>query len=92
MEPDPVSLAGLINKDIFLRMPALKNGEMLKVKLVNVETGGIWISSDFLMETLVEGTAHKITERSMIVFVPYVHILAIYYFGGGAWISETIAR
>jgi hypothetical protein len=73
-------------------MPALKEGQMVKVKLVNVESGGIWISSDDLMETLIEGTHHTMTQHSMVIFVPYVHILAVYWFGAGAWISEKVVR
>ncbi len=45
------------------------------------------------MESMFEGTQYKMTPRSVLLFVPFAQILAIYDFGGGGpWISEKVAE
>ena len=93
MTSNDLSLANLIGKDIFIKIPEWKGTELCKVKLVGVETGGIWFESADFMESMFEGTQHKMTEKSVAIFLPYGQILGIYYFGwGGPWISEKVAQ
>jgi len=86
------SLSKLIGKRISIKVPLWKENTVMVVSLVGVETGGIWIESAQIMEELLAETPYKMTQASMQIFVPFQQILAIYYPGGGPWISEKVAQ
>jgi hypothetical protein len=92
MSDDAVSLAGLVGTNVFVTIPAFKRGQMTIVKLIGVEVGGIWIESDDLMAEMLAGLPITMTQRRARVFIPFAQLLAVYTFGGGPWISETIAK
>jgi hypothetical protein len=92
MLSDQPSLSLLIGERIFIKMPLFKGNAVITVLLIGVETGGIWVESNDFMEAMFEGTEHKMSPRSMQIFVPYAQILAIYYPGGGPWISEKVTE
>jgi hypothetical protein len=87
-----LSLSDLVGQKLYIKIPVWKQDKPIYVTLVGVDAGGIWIESNDFMEEFLEGTPHKMTEKSMQVFVPYSQVLAIYHFGGGPWISETVAE
>jgi len=92
MPPDPVSLSQFIGKDLRIKIPALRD-DVVIVRLRGVEAGGIWFESADFMEAFFEGTPHKMSPRSVLLFVPYAQIVAIYNFGGGGpWISEKVVE
>lgn len=92
MAAEQPALSNLIGQPISLKIPLWKENTVMSVKLVGVETGGIWIESDQFMEDFLAGTPYKMTPASMQIFVPYQQIVAIYYPGGGPWISEKVAK
>jgi hypothetical protein len=92
MASGPISLSSFIGKQIQAKIPAFRNN-VVTVTLRGVEAGGIWIESADFMESMFEGTQYKMTPRSVLLFVPFAQILAIYDFGGGGpWISEKVAE
>jgi hypothetical protein len=92
MPADGLSLSNLVGQNIAIKIPAFKEGKLITVKLCGVEAGGVWIESHDFMESIPEGTPTKMTPRSFVIFVPYTQILAIYYPGGGPWISEKVVQ
>ena len=92
MPDEPVSLSQFVGKDLRIKIPALRD-DVIVVRLRGVEAGGIWIESSDFMEAFFEGTPHKMSQRSVLLFVPYSQIVAIYHLGGGGpWISEKVAQ
>lgn len=92
MASDNLSLASLVGQDIYAKIPSWQQDKIVKVRLVGVDTGGIWIESSEFMEHFMEDTPHTMTSKSAQIFVPYAQILAIYHFGGGPWISEKVVK
>ncbi len=92
MASDNLSLASLVGQEVYAKIPSWQQNKIVKIRLVGVDTGGIWIESSDFMEHFFEGTPHTMTSTSVQVFVPYAQILAIYHVGGGPWISEKVAR
>ena len=92
MNIEKLSLSTLVGQEIYVKIPAWKQDQIMSVYLVGVEFGGIWIESRDFMEEFVASTPHTMTQKFLQVFVPYAQILAIYHAGGGSWISEKIAQ
>ncbi len=92
MASDNLSLSNLVGQKIYVKIPAWKEGKIMTVSLVAVDIGGIWIESSEFMEDFFAGTPHKMSPKSVQLFVPYAQILAIYHIGGGPWISETVVE
>jgi hypothetical protein len=87
-----LSLSSLVGQDIYAKIPAWQENRIVTIRLVGVDTGGIWIESRDFMENFFQGTSLTMTSESVQVFVPYSQILAIYRIGGGPWISEKVAQ
>jgi hypothetical protein len=92
MENEPISLAKFVGREIYAKMPAFKDGKMVTLKLLAVETGGIWIESQDFMEDMFSETTHTMTPRSFHLFLPFAQILAIYVIVDSPWISKRIAE
>ncbi len=92
MENEPISLAQLIGTNILTKIPDWKGNEIVTVKLVGVEAGGIWIESQDFMENFFAGTTHTMALKTLAIFMPYSRILAIYAFTDTSWISKRVAQ
>ena len=75
MASDELSLSSLVGQQVFIKVPLWKQEKLMTVKLVAVDLGGVWIESNPLMEEFFEGTPHKMSSRSLQVFLPYAQIL-----------------
>ena len=92
MDPSGLSLANLVGEKLFVKIPAWKPDKVVAVTLVAVDIGGIWIESTDFMEEFFAGTPYRMSQNSIQLFLPYSQILAIFHFGGGAWISDKIGE
>ena len=92
MDSDSISLAKFVGGDILAKIPAFKNGAMVTLRLVAVETGGIWIESQDFMEDMFSETTHTMTQRSFQIFLPFAQILGIYAIVDSPWISKRVAE
>ena len=92
MENESVSLANLVGGNIYAKIPAFKDGTVVTLKLIAVETGGIWVESHEFMEDMFAGTAHTMTPKTFLLFVPFAQILALYTLVDSPWISKRVAE
>jgi hypothetical protein len=92
MENEPISLSQHIGQDLYAKIPDWKGNEVITIKLVGVEAGGIWIESETLMEEFFAGTPHTMALKRLALFLPYSRILAIYAFVDSPWISKRVAQ
>jgi hypothetical protein len=91
MSNNQISLANLVGTDILAKIPTFKNGAMVSLKLVAVESSGIWIESEDFMEDMLAGTPHTMTAKTFQIFLPFAQILAIYSLADTPWLSKRIA-
>jgi len=92
MESDSISLAKLIGENILAKIPSFKEGKVVTLKLVAVETGGIWVESQEFMEDMFSETPHTMTPKTFQIFLPFAQILAIYAIVDSPWISKRVAQ
>jgi hypothetical protein len=92
MENGQISLAKLVGTDILAKIPAFKGNAMVTLRLVSVETGGIWVESQDFMEDMFSETKHTMTPKSFLLFVPFAQILAVYAMVDSPWISRRVAE
>jgi hypothetical protein len=88
MDSSSLSLSSLVGKDIYAKIPLFKGNEMVTLKLLAVENGGIWVESKDFMEEMLLGTPHKMTAKTFALFLPFAQILAIYTLTNAPWISQ----
>jgi hypothetical protein len=87
-----ISLTDLIGKEIVALIPFLDSKELQKVKLINVETSGLWVESKALQEWAVEGTHHAVTPKTAVVFLPFSQIVAVIDSLDVPWISDKVMQ
>jgi hypothetical protein len=92
METERMSLDQYVGTNIMVKIPDWKGNEIVSVKLAGIEAGGIWIESQDFMEEFLAGTQHAMTAKTLVVFVPYARILAIYVMLDVPWISKRVAE
>jgi hypothetical protein len=92
MDGESINLRKLVGENISARIPAYKDGKMVTLKLLGVDIGGIWAESQEFMEEMLAGTPHTMTPRSLVFFLPYAQILAIYVVVDSPWISKKVAE
>jgi hypothetical protein len=92
MENGQISLAKLVGTNILAKIPAFKGNAFVTLKLIAVETGGIWVESQDFMEEMFSGTPHTMTPNTFVLFLPFAQILAIYATVDGIWISKRVAE
>jgi hypothetical protein len=92
MHDQPFSLSNFIGQNLMAKIPAFKDGAIITIKLLGVEYAGIWIESSELMEDMVKDTTHTMTAKTVVVFLPYAQILAIYHLKDSPWISRRLAE
>ncbi len=75
-----ISLQQLIGQEIIAFVPCLNRTVWQKLKLINVEVGGLWVESkDFQEWALQTRPDVKITPKTAVLFLPFqqiVHVLA----------------
>jgi hypothetical protein len=69
-----MTLSEFIGKDIILLIPFIEPDHYQCVKLLGVETGGIWIESQLLLNRVYSAVGAVASERSPVFFFPYHQI------------------
>jgi len=92
MESNAISLRKLVGENIFAKIPAFKEGKLVTLKLLSVDLGGIWVESQEFMEDLLSGKQQTMTASTLVFFLPYAQILAIYTIVDSPWISKKAAE
>jgi hypothetical protein len=90
MDEQPFSLSNFVGETLMAKIPAFRDGAIITIKLLGVEHAGIWIESSDLMEDMLKGTTHTMTAKTVVVFLPYAQILAIYHLKDSPWISRKL--
>jgi hypothetical protein len=65
---------------------------MVTIKLLGVEHADSWIESSEFMEDMLKGTRHTMAAKTVVVFLPFAQILAIYHLKDSLWISRKLAE
>lgn len=92
MDNDPISLAKLIGTDILAKIPAFRGNNVITLKLLGVEAGGIWVESQDFMEEMFASTEHTMTPKTFALFLPFAQILVLYALADFPWISKRVAE
>jgi hypothetical protein len=69
-----MDLPSLIGSDILVTVPSITKRELLKVKLMTVEAGGIWIESQTLTNVILALADAPAAARTPVFFLPYSSI------------------
>jgi hypothetical protein len=93
MSPESMSLANLIGQEIHARIPSYQTDKpFLELRLLGVEAGGIWVESHDFMEEIFATTSYTMSPKTIVLFLPYAQILAIYVPRDSPWISRKAAQ
>jgi hypothetical protein len=66
-----MQLSDLIGDQVVMLIPKLHPTIFQKVKLLSVETGGIWIESQDVMNKILEGVGVSSSPQTLALFLPY---------------------
>ena len=69
-----MNLSKLVGKEIVVLIPFIEPGHYQRVKLLGVESGGIWIESQVMINTVYSGVGEVASERTPAFFFPYHQI------------------
>jgi hypothetical protein len=75
---ETISLHQLIGQEIIAHVPMFHQTKWQTLKLINVETAGIWVESRDFQEWAIQNTGISITPKTAVLFLPFhqiVHIL-----------------
>lgn len=92
MDKQRFSLSKFIGQTLMAKIPAFKEGTIIAIKLLGVEDAGIWIESSDFMEEMLKNTRQTMTAKTVVVFLPYAQILALYHLKDSPWISRKLAE
>ena len=81
-------LKNMIGEFIFLSL--VSGPDLVKVKLIGVEFGGIWIEHKKLSEGFLSMSESKMLPNTPIVFIPYSALKSIIAALGVPLIDETL--
>ena len=66
-----MQLSDHVGQVIVMLIPAIHPTELQKVKLLSVESGGIWIESQTFLNMMLKSLGQATAPRSLAFFFPY---------------------
>jgi hypothetical protein len=71
-----MQFADIIGQQIVILIPRLNQTKFHRVKLLGVESGGLWIQSQEVINVMLQIVGQTSAERTPVIFVPY-HEIAV---------------
>jgi hypothetical protein len=69
-----MQFAELVGQQILLNIPRLDQTHYQKVKLIGVETGGLWLESQALTNCVLQARGVPAAPKTLVWFLPYHEI------------------
>ena len=73
-----MKLSDYIGTTILALIPGIDQRKIQKIKLRDVESTGIWIENQGLINAFLESVGQPTAPKTLVVFLPYSSITAIY--------------
>jgi hypothetical protein len=89
---DPISLHQLIGQEIIAFVPCLNRTVWQKLKLINVEVGGLWVESKDFQEWALQNTNYKMTPKTAVLFLPFHQIVHVLSSVDVPYVSERVLK
>jgi hypothetical protein len=70
-----MKLSDYLGQTLIMLIPFIETEHYQQVKLVSVESGGIWIECQSLIDQIYTALDAAASERTPVFFIPYQHIL-----------------
>jgi hypothetical protein len=74
----PPTLHELIGQTIIVHVPRIHPTKWQQFRLLNVEPSGLWVESQAMSEAVMQVAGVTSTPKTMITFLPFHEIAAIY--------------
>jgi hypothetical protein len=72
-----ISLQDLIGKEIIASIPIFHRTTLQKMKLINVESSGLWVESRTISDSMLKHIGYTYSPKSVIFFLPFHQIAYI---------------
>ncbi len=69
-----ISLEKLIGKEIIAFVPHFDKVRWQKLKLINVEAGGIWVENREVLEAVLKVSGVTVTSKTAVFFLPFQQV------------------
>jgi hypothetical protein len=73
-----MQLSDYIGSTVLAVIPGIDKTKVQKIKLHGVEAGGVWIENQSLTNAFLEFLGVSSAPKTLVLFVPYTAIAAIY--------------
>lgn len=70
-----MNLTDYLGQTLLMLIPFIEENHYQQVKLMGVETGGVWIECQTLIDQMYSALDMAVSERTPVFFVPYQQIL-----------------
>jgi hypothetical protein len=72
-----MKLADLVDQTVLALIPRIHQTQYQRVKLLDVEQGGIWIESQAITNALLQAGGVATAPNTLVIFLPYHEVSAI---------------